>query len=603
MRSSPDKLNSPRNRSLTGVPVADLRTTQTEDEGLVRKLIIVAAARVVIVTLSLGALFAMTQLNPPSSAREVSNWEYLLIGSTYVLSLIYAGLLRYRALVHALAYGQIILDTSIVTVLVLMTGGIESVFTVTYVFVVLAAAITLYRRGAMTAMSAVILSFGTVVSLQIQQALPLLNRVNVGTALFAFGMHVGGLVLVAFLASALTERLRIADLRLAEKKSDLEHLEELHAAILRSLPASLMTIDEDLTIRYANDSALSILRMSWDQLVGERLMEAVPFMARAWNERGLSDHPLLPGRVRERFERSYVTSTGRTLKIGFSFAPLSLVGGRWSGFLVVFQDVTDIVRLKEAVERAERLATVGKFAAGLAHEVRNPLASMCASIDVLEQSLQPPEAMKRLMSNVVKEADRLNELITHFLSFAKPRDLEAAEADLSALVAGVVEMFEHDEMAENLRLVVDLKSNLIAAIDEDQVRQVVWNLIRNAAEAMTEKGGSLTIRTSEDAGEAVLVVEDTGIGVPQEQIKSLFDPFFTTKQGGSGLGLAIAYSIVESHGGSMAFESRQGFGTKVTVRLPTDLGSVDMMRTWDDTSSSSGLELIPTHTRGGVGVR
>jgi two-component system, NtrC family, sensor histidine kinase PilS len=589
MVASPNLESGARARSLTGIAPPAAAPKKIDPDGLVRKLISVAVARVVIVTLSLGALFAIAQLKPPETVRDISEWEYLLIGFTYLLSLVYAGLLRYRALVTALGYAQIGLDATIVSVLVMMTGGIESVFTVTYVFVVLGAAITLYRKGALAATLGVFFLFGTVVLMQVQRTVPVMPRVDLQNALFAFGTQVVGILVVALLASMLTERLRIADLVIEEKKIDLEQLEELHAAILRSLPAGLMTVDEDLTIRYANESALSILRMTWDQLDGQKLLLAVPFMGRAWNERGLSDHPLLPGRMRERFERSYVSPDGTVMKIGFSFAPLSL--GRRSGFIVVFQDVTDIVRLKEAVERAERLATVGKFAAGLAHEVRNPLASMCASIDVLEQSLDPPDAMKRLMGNVVKEADRLNELITQFLSFAKPRELKAKEADLSALVRSVVEMFRHEGVAANLHLDLFLADDLTAAIDEDQVRQVVWNLIRNASEAMTETGGTLTIRTFEQDGEAVLVVRDTGVGLPPEQARSVFDPFFTTKQGGSGLGLAIAYSIVESHGGSMSFQSQVGVGTEVTVRLPTDMGSVDLMQSWDESTGTAGLVL------------
>ncbi len=581
-----------RSHSLSGVPLLTPPPDQLQVDALVRKLVSVAIARVVIVTLSLGALFVIAQLRPPHSVREVSDWEYLLIGSAYLVSVIYAGLLRYRALVPLLGYIQIVLDTAIVSVLVLMTGGIESVFTVAYVFVVLGAAITLYRRGAVMAAVCIFLLFGTVILLQVERIVAVLPRVDSSTAIFAFVMHTGGIGVVAFLASTLTERLRITDLRLAEKKIDLERLEELHAAILRSLPAGLMTIDEELTIRYVNDAALVILRMSWDQLVGQRLMGAVPFMGRTWQEHGLSEHPFRSGRPRGRYERGHLAPDGTVLKIGFSFAPLSLAGGaEWSGFIVVFQDVTDIVRLKEAVERAERLATVGKFAAGLAHEVRNPLASMCASIDVLEQSLDPPVAMKRLMSNVVKEADRLNVLITHFLSFAKPRELEAKEADLSSLVRSVVEMYRL-EASSNVCIDLALQEGLVAAIDEDQVRQVTWNLIRNAGEAMKRAGGTLTIRTFEREGEAVLVVRDTGVGVPPEQVKNVFDPFFTTKQGGSGLGLAIAHAIVESHGGSMMFESHVGVGTEVSVRLPTDLGSVDLVQGWDDTSNSSELEPI-----------
>ena len=227
------------------------------------------------------------------------------------------------------------------------------------------------------------------------------------------------------------------------------------------------------------------------------------------------------------------------------------------------------MRLKEAVERAERLATVGKFAAGLAHEVRNPLASMCASIDVLKESIEPPEPMRRLMNNVVREADRLNSLITDFLAFARPRPLRAEPTDLGALLKSIMDVFEHDRLLAGVQIDWQVTPGVEATVDGDLIRQVVWNLVRNAAEAVPD--GKVTIICRREANKPVVRIRDDGPGIAAEQLAQIFDPFYTTKEGGSGLGLAIAHSIIEAHGGELNVDSEMGRGTEVSLHLHAPL--------------------------------
>lgn len=549
------------------------RLADSGDESgeLARKLAIVAFIRVLIVTVSFGALFILIQSRPGRGEGEIRTWHYALIGAAYGLSFVYAVALRYRWGVLPLAYAQIVLDTLMVSVLVSMTGGIESVFTFVYVFTVLGASTTLYRRGAVVATISYVLMLGTVVLLQVDDEVRLLASVDFGRAMFSFFMYSLGIGLVAFLSSALAEKAKITGRRLAEKQSDYARLEELHAVILRSLPAGLMTIDEMGFVRFANEAALLILRRSRESTIGAALADVVPCMARELE----CARPMEMGNeaTRERFEGSFVREDGRSIRIGFSFAPLGGGGGA-KGSIAVFQDVTELVRLKDAYERAERLATVGKLAAGLAHEVRNPLASICASIDVIKGSLEPPEPMKRLMANVVKEADRLNALITDFLAFARPRELQIKTVDLSTVVASVVDVLKNDQLFRSCKLDLSLESGLRASIDADQIRQVVWNLARNAAEAMATPSrsstGVLSVKTRSRAQFAEILIRDTGPGIPPEHMKRIFDPFYTTKPRGSGLGLAITHSIVEAHGGRILLESRPGEGTEALVSLPQE---------------------------------
>ncbi len=550
-----------------------------EGHDIARRLLVIAAIRVAVVTLSLGALVALWQLDPPERAVEVRTWDYLLVAATYALSLGYTVALRYPQLVQPLAHAQVVLDSVIVSALVAMTGGVESIFSFAYVFVVLGASTTLYRRGALLATLTSCLMYGTILGLQIERGLDLLPPVETAKAVLSFFMQCVGTSLAGILSSALSEQARATRRRLREKQSEFQRLEELHAAILRSLPAGLLTVDRDGLVRYANDAALQILRLDRGALEGQRLAAVVPAM-RSGLERKRSASSVLPERLRERFEEPFRRPDGTQIRLGFSFAPLFADTG--PSTLVVFQDVTDIVRLKEAVERSERLATVGKFAAGLAHEVRNPLSAICASVDVLKATLRPTEPMQRLMNNVVTEAERLDQLISSFLAFARPRRLSVRLTELGPVVSSVVEIFRHQTQPKSIRLTTRIEPGVSAVIDDDMVRQVVWNLLRNSAEAMEKGGGDLMVEVLDDPNGPALVVRDTGPGIPPEVLRRVFDPFFTTKERGSGLGLAITHSVVEAHGGKLSIDSRAGVGTEVQVRFRSQLDTADLAMQQDN---------------------
>jgi two-component system sensor histidine kinase PilS (NtrC family) len=555
-----------------------------EQAELKSKLVVVAFIRVLLVTISLGALFMFAQ--PAVGAMD---WHFGLIVGTYALSIIYAFILRFRSAVLALAYVQIFLDTTLVTVLVALTGGIESVFTFVYVFTVLGASITLYRGGATVAAICYFIMFGTLVLVQVDDRVRWLPTVEFGHAIFALFMYSVGVALAAGLSSKLAEKALITGQMLAERESDYEELEQLQAAILRSLPAGLMTIESDDVVRYANESALAILGLESGDVIAKPLETIVPIMAK--RHRTLWQHESGLG-ARERFEETFRRRDGRSIRLGFSFAPLGEARSR--GSIIVFQDVTEIVRLKDAYARAEKLATVGKLAAGLAHELRNPLASMCASIDVIKNSLQPPEPMKRLMSNVLSEADRLNALIRDFLAFARPREPQREICDVSQLVASIMEVFKNDHSLASTKLEVHLEENLLASIDPNQMRQVVWNVAKNAAESMSgQSDGRLEVSTRRLRRNAEIVIRDSGPGISPDQLGRVFDPFFTTKEAGSGLGLAISHSIVEAHGGRILLESKAGEGTEVTISLeaakvPDAQHSADIL----PVDTSTDLELL-----------
>ncbi|MCK6548474.1 ATP-binding protein [Myxococcota bacterium] len=537
----------------------------SEVDELARKLGILAFTRVVVVTLALVALFFVDGLASASHDPDGGiSWQYVLVAVVYGLSLVYALLLSRKLAILALAYVQIVLDTLIATTLVLMTGGIESVFAFVYVVTVIGASMTLLRRGAIVAWLSFFLTLGAVLVVQLDGHLE--PNVDPGRALFSFLLYSVGVVAVGMLASRLALNLEVTGRRLAEKETDYAQLKTLQDAILSSLPAGLMTLDADGVVHYANDSARAILTMPDLEIIGAHLGKVVPAMAAQWDR--FQHHGGREGE-RERFEVGFEQRDGKTIRLGYSFAPLSESAGLPMGTIVVFQDVTDFVRLKESFERAERLASVGKVAAGLAHEVRNPLASMCASIDVLKRAIDPPDPMKRLMTNVVREADRLNALITDFLAFARPREPQRRKTDLSGTVTSVVDLLKNDQLFAGVKLELELEPGVSAWIDGDQMRQVLWNLARNAAEAMAGQADARLKIATQRRGEVVEIdIVDSGPGIPPDELKRIFDPFFTTKEAGTGLGLSIVHAIVEAHGGRIQVENGAVVGTRMTIVLP-----------------------------------
>ncbi len=538
------------------------QNTQTTDldDSVRRRLVVVASFRLILLTLSVLAalLFWQTHPIPPI-------WRNGFIGAAYVTAVLQFLGPRVQVFPSSvLAYSQLALDAAFTSLLVFLTGGLDSIFAFIYVFVVLEGAMTLYRRGAVLGTLASLLLFAVVVLVQFVGGLGFLDKPDPGRSPLSFFMYGTGLSLVAYLASTLAETARKTGRELASTEDALSKLQELQSAILRSLPAGLMMVDGQGRVEYANESAHVILGLAPESMVGRTLFELVPAVAAAWRDRS---EPRTDLPARERFEGNFVRGNGTMARLGFSFAPLSASGER-PGTLIIFQDVTDIVRLKESVERAERLATIGKFAAGLAHEVRNPLASICTSVDILKEGLNPPEPMQRLMNNVVKESERLDRLISEFLSYARPRELTRKEEDLSQLSLGVVEVFRTEAQARGCELSLAVEPEVLALLDADRLKQVLWNLLRNALEAVPPGRGRIGLVLRSREGWAQLSVSDNGRGVPTDQQRRIFDPFFTTKERGTGLGLPISHSIVEAHGGRMLISSQPGQGTEMTVMLP-----------------------------------
>jgi two-component system sensor histidine kinase PilS (NtrC family) len=257
--------------------------------------------------------------------------------------------------------------------------------------------------------------------------------------------------------------------------------------------------------------------------------------------------------------------------LGISVSPLRDLHDEVIGRVVNFQDLTELRTLEETMRRAERLATVGQLAAGIAHEIRNPLASISGSVELLGRGPTASDDDKALMAIVVREIERLDRLIRELLEYANPRPRTLVEVDVVAVLTEVIQVMRQDRSQGEVALVAELPATPVTiSADPGQLRQVLWNLCRNAAEAAATsgEGGTVTVRARADAIGVSIEIEDDGPGIAPELVGRIFDPFFTTKKRGTGLGLATSHAIVTEHGGTLDVRSQPGRGTRLVVRLP-----------------------------------
>ncbi len=275
-----------------------------------------------------------------------------------------------------------------------------------------------------------------------------------------------------------------------------------------------------------------------------------------------------------RFEADCLTADGLRLRLGFSISPLFSETGDTTGTVITFQDLTQIRGLEETARRQDRLAAIGRMAASIAHEIRNPLAAMRGSIQMLRADMEGEPAQTELMEIILRESDRLNRIISDFLSYARPRSIIQSKVDIGELLRQTFTLLRHSaEIHENQVIKEELPASpLLIDADSEQLQQVFWNLARNALQAMPA-GGTLQAKVKRNSNSRLRITfSDTGRGMSPEQVENLFEPFSSTT-GGTGLGLSIVYQIIRDHGGTINVRSRQGQGTTITIELPDELDS------------------------------
>jgi two-component system sensor histidine kinase PilS (NtrC family) len=337
--------------------------------------------------------------------------------------------------------------------------------------------------------------------------------------------------------------------------------------VIDSMLSGLVTADMDGRILTFNRAASTITGLAAGQAIGRDISEVLQ----------------LPGQFRGRLrtlgetrshraDHQYRAPDGRVLDIGLTATTLSLPDGR-SGYLFTFQDVTDVRRLERGARIQQRLAAVGEMAAGIAHEIRNPLASMSGSIQVLRQELPLSDEQAQLMDIVLRESDRLNDTIKSFLAYARPQRVALARLDIRRVLEDTATLLRNSADVQDDHVVdVELPADPVSfEADENQIRQIIWNLATNGLRAMPSGGRLLLSAKTETEGdqEALgITIRDEGCGIPPADLDTLFQPFHGSFEKGTGLGLAIVHRIVTDYNGSIQVSSTVGTGTTVRVRLP-----------------------------------
>lgn len=530
--------------------------------------------RVVLVTLLLGLSLAFQV----TKGERVETF-YALIVFTYAATILYAIILQHLARPDVLvpfAWAQIAVDFVVESVLIARTGGIESPFAVLYVISVTVASLVPRRRVGLLTASLCIILFGLLTNLQLYGFaetwgwLPH-TRLTAAETLQAFGVYALAFLVVGFLSGALADQLRTADESIREKEQGLHRLRAFHENIVSSISSGVFTTDAQGLITSFNPAAEEATGYSSKQVQGRPWREVFN-----WQAGGLENEDAEPVSHNLRFEFECKRADGNRLILGMTLGPLH-EQGETTGLVGVCKDLTQIRDLEEEMRRKEWLASLGEMSAGMAHEIRNPLGALAGAMQMLRKDVQADETSQRLVEIAVREATRLNAIITEFLQYARPPALNLVECDLNKVLAETFDLVQHEARTRTNITVVTTPcaDSLPAQVDQDQMKQVFWNLAVNAFDAMP-KGGQLAVSTGcrkvDVAGRKADVIEvsfhDTGEGIPKKNLDKIFLPFFTTKKNGSGLGLAAVHRIVDLHGGWIKVESEEGMGTRFGVCVP-----------------------------------
>jgi two-component system sensor histidine kinase PilS (NtrC family) len=537
---------------------------------------------------------------------------YGLLGLTFGLSLIYALMLRSQRYLRFQGMVQLALDLLLVTLLVHFTGGLDSVFAFVYIFVIFTAANLLERKGTILAALLSAALYATLVTTEWTHIIPPVEFLGsltpmrpVGYAVYQVLIHSLAFLAVAILGSHLVDRLRQTGKELERRGIDLRNLQTLHQAIVANISSGLMTLDLTGRIISFNEAAQRITGYGFDSL-RDRPWQETPFATCSI----LSEFFASPNAPLQTLltEMTLRRLDGVLIPVGIACSPLRGGTDEPAGLVAIFQDLTDRKRVEEQLRRADRLAALGQLAASIAHEIRNPLAAISGSVEILREDLPLTGPNRELLDIILREAHRLKLVTGQFLDFAKPRPLVCRPCRVRPLLDEMLHLLDksgerHRELTWS---VSEEQPDLHVLADADQLRQVAWNLCLNAVQSMPA-GGSLTItlRLTPEGEQSVepairgsagtansmssarspsspiaqfppppgscewveIAFQDTGQGMRPQELERIFDPFYTTRPAGTGLGLAIARKILEGMGGRIGVESVQGVGTIFRVWL------------------------------------
>lgn len=368
--------------------------------------------------------------------------------------------------------------------------------------------------------------------------------------------NLSGFLLIAILVGYLSERIRITRQELGESAKSLMILKNLHENILQSLTSGVITLDLEGRVISINKMGLEILEISGEDKV---LLNNL-----SWLMPGFEIEKVIS---KKREQMLYTTPDGRRLTLGFSSSILRDAEGQMRGYIIIFQDLTEIKELENRLRTSEKLALLGQLSAGLAHEIRNPLSAISGSVEILSEEVKPTEENLRLVKVATQEVERLNLLVEDFLLLTVPIQKIPTPVDVGLNISETVESFMRSVRKNGLEVVVDIQKEIYVQADSYRLKQAIWNLLLNSMQAMPN-GGKIIIQSYLEEENIRIKVSDNGCGIDEKIMSRIFEPFFTTKKVGTGLGLAIVLKVIEGYNGKIDVISSEGKGTTFVITLP-----------------------------------
>lgn len=512
---------------------------------------------------------------------------YFFSGSLFLFTILAALVLDRVRNLKRFAYGQIVFDVLAVTTLVYLSGGVDSIFSVLYMPVIISGAVLQLRKGSLWAAALCSLCYGLLLDFQFLgwvkplQIVSHATRIGDSATFFhTLAMSIASFFVVAYVSGHMAEEAEKSSQRVREQKRDLERLEMLNRNIVQSMNSGLLSIDPQGIIQYSNRHAQEIVELGEDRLAGRPIDEFFPDLEDSLPllkdpEACRAQHASL-----RRRECTYQMPSGKKLFLGYTVSALQDGRGECLGWIISFQDLTSIKEVESQVQRMERLALAGRIASEIAHEIKNPLAAMSGSMQMLQNELQHVPWLAKLTEIVCREIDRINSLVTSFLWLAKTPPVSGKIQDVSVcstLLDTIRLMQDHQKMSSRYQVQTLFLAEPILQLDPHIFQQILWNLLKNALEAMPD-GGELMVRVglksaagsppASDSQYVFIDIQDSGMGIPAELQEKIFEPFFTTKEQGTGLGLSTVYQLLQSSGGRIEVRSEPHCGSTFTLLFP-----------------------------------
>jgi two-component system sensor histidine kinase PilS (NtrC family) len=497
---------------------------------------------------------------------------YVLIALQYFFSILYLLFLLRAKTVQWIALVQLLVDGLFVTAIVYVTGGIESFFSYLYFLVILAGGILFFRLGGLlTALYALVL-YAVLLLLQGLGKIPFYyGLINPSYAysqkyfLYQIVMNGIGFFLVGYLSSIFSEQVLKQRGQIEIQKKNIDQLEAMNRLIIENLDMGLITLDHEDKIQSINRAGEKILGHDLSDLINKPLITVFPDLD--------NDPDLDIAAERKRLETSYVNPDGLVSTLGFSFNRVKEDQSYGIGKIFSFKDISQIKAMEDHLRQVDRLALIGKMAAGIAHEVRNPLASISGSIQVLKDDFKEKGTGERLLQIISREVTKLDSLMGDFLTFTRSVQVIESQINISNIILETVELIKNNrEISPSITWKLDVESNLLIKISAGELSQILWNLLMNALQAAPSDGEIFVearyylTELHEDGVE--IKVRDNGPGISEMDQVNIFEPFFTTKDRGTGLGLSIVQKIISDRGGKIRVDSSPGKGAEFTVLFP-----------------------------------